>query len=570
MVGWRVQTAIDPTPPSLSVPADIVRSNDPGTAGATIGDALLGTATATDNVIGGLVVTRTGVPAGNVFRLGVTEIVWTATDAFGNATIKKQLITVNDTEKPTLTAPPSLSFEITSGSSLYVSDGQLGTASAADNSGGVTLSRSGVPAGNSFPIGTTTITYTATDAAGNSSVATQTVTVTRYQPTVSVAASDASGAEQGAGTIVFTVTRTGSTAGTLAVAVGWGGNAASGSDYTVSVAGGALSPNGQTLTFAAGSASATITVTPIDDTLVENTETVYLFVWSGSGYTVGSWVAGASIVDNDAPRISVGNATTIEADSGTTTVNVTVTLSSASTTTITVVATTVADTATAGGDFQSKSATLTFAAGTTTATFAVAIVGDTTREPTETFKVVLSSPSGGGAVIGTGTGTVTITDNDTALTAAAAPTGDTNVAALTTGQLTAAVGQARALWSTVRPGADLRRVSFSIAELDDLLLAQTWEDSITIDATAAGWGWSASGMDLLTVVLHELGHALGLDHEDDGLMAPRLAAGESWGLDSMLIVRAPRQSWIRSLSRPNRATLAPPRLVRSGTLLHRR
>ena len=32
-------------------------------------------------------------------------------------------------------------------------------------------------------------------------------------------------------------------------------------------------------------------------------------------------------------------------------------------------------------------------------------------------------------------------------------------------------------------------------------------------------------MDLLTVVMHELGHVLGYDHDDDGVMAETLAAG---------------------------------------------
>jgi hypothetical protein len=39
------------------------------------------------------------------------------------------------------------------------------------------VTRTGVPAGNNFPAGTTTITYSATDAHGNTGTATQTVTV---------------------------------------------------------------------------------------------------------------------------------------------------------------------------------------------------------------------------------------------------------------------------------------------------------------------------------------------------------------------------------------------------------
>jgi len=61
---------------------------------------------------------------------------------------------------------------------LFISDATLGTATADDNSGVVSLQRTGVPAGNIFPVGTTIITYTSTDGAGNTAQATQTVVVT--------------------------------------------------------------------------------------------------------------------------------------------------------------------------------------------------------------------------------------------------------------------------------------------------------------------------------------------------------------------------------------------------------
>ena len=89
-------------------------------------------------------------------------------------------ITVNDTVAPTITAPANVTSNTGAGAiacGAFVSDAELGTANAADNSGNVNVQRSGVPSGNIFPVGTTTITYTATDAAGNSKQATQTVTV---------------------------------------------------------------------------------------------------------------------------------------------------------------------------------------------------------------------------------------------------------------------------------------------------------------------------------------------------------------------------------------------------------
>ena len=109
---------------------------------------------------------------------------------------------------------------------------------------------------------------------------------------------DATGSETGADPITFNVTRTGSTTAPWRSTSAWGGTASAG-DYTVSVIGGSLS--GSVLTIAAGSSSATVTVTPVNDTAVEGAEAVILTVAGGSGYTVGSPASQTgTIADNDA------------------------------------------------------------------------------------------------------------------------------------------------------------------------------------------------------------------------------------------------------------------------------
>ena len=54
---------------------------------------------------------------------------------------------------------------------------------------------------------------------------------TPVKPTVTLAATDAAGAEQAQNPLVFTLTRSGSTAGALTVALAWGGAATYGTDY---------------------------------------------------------------------------------------------------------------------------------------------------------------------------------------------------------------------------------------------------------------------------------------------------------------------------------------------------
>lgn len=68
--------------------------------------------------------------------------------------------------------------------------------------------------------------------------------------------------------------------------------------------------------------------------------------------------------------------------------------------------------ATAGQDYTATSGTLTFLNGETTKTFPVPVINDTMDEPSETFNVSLSNPTGGALLLAPSTATVTITDND--------------------------------------------------------------------------------------------------------------------------------------------------------------
>lgn len=172
--------------PTITAAADVTLYTGPGarSCGVTVTnlDAALGTATADDNCPG-VTVARSGVPAGNVFPLGNTTITYTATDKSGNMATDTQVVTVVDNTPPVVTAPGPVTLYTGPGATscgVTVSnlDGTFGTGSATDNCPGVgAVSRSGVPAGNVFPVGTTTLTYSATDAHNNTGEATQVVTV---------------------------------------------------------------------------------------------------------------------------------------------------------------------------------------------------------------------------------------------------------------------------------------------------------------------------------------------------------------------------------------------------------
>jgi uncharacterized repeat protein (TIGR01451 family) len=181
-------TVTEDPPPTISCPAGVSATAEGCSAEVSAQD--LGTPT-TSGGTGTVTVVASrsdSQPLSAPFSVGLTTITYTATDATGRTTSCTQTVTVtagNDTANPTITAPPNLTLSTgNSGGScgLVVNESQLGTAEATDDGCTVNVTRTGVPAGNFFPVGTTTVTWTATDGAGKTATATQTVTVVEDTP----------------------------------------------------------------------------------------------------------------------------------------------------------------------------------------------------------------------------------------------------------------------------------------------------------------------------------------------------------------------------------------------------
>ncbi|MCI0330101.1 MAG: HYR domain-containing protein [candidate division Zixibacteria bacterium] len=187
--------------PSISCPANITKSNDPGQCGA----AASYTVTAADNCLGATVTCNP--PSGSFFPIGTTTVTCTAADAAGNQANCSFTVTVNDTENPTISCPPN----IVKGNDPSHCDTMVTyTAIATDNCPGVSYVCS-PPSGSSFPVGTTAVTCTATDAVGNQSTCQFTVTVTDVQgPTIVCSPNIVTGTDPGACNAVVTYTVTAS------------------------------------------------------------------------------------------------------------------------------------------------------------------------------------------------------------------------------------------------------------------------------------------------------------------------------------------------------------------------
>lgn len=195
----------DNTKPTITCGIALTAVNTPGSCGATI---TVPQPTASDNCS---VTSITGVRSDNlaltaVYPKGVTTITWTATDASGNIATCTQTVTVTDNEKPVMTCPAAISVNNTTGQcGATVS---VTTPTATDNCGSVTVTgvrSDGLALTAQYPIGATTITWTAADASGNKTVCTQTVTVTdRENPVITCGAAIVKSNDAGACSATFT------------------------------------------------------------------------------------------------------------------------------------------------------------------------------------------------------------------------------------------------------------------------------------------------------------------------------------------------------------------------------
>ena len=197
-------TVTDQTPPVVTAPAPITvaavdASGTPATDPAIV--AFLAGATAEDNVDGSVPAVAVSPPA--VFALGETTVTFEATDAAGNTATVTSTVTVTDQTAPAVVAPLAITVAAIDASGAPAADPAISAflsgATAEDNIDGP-LTATAVSPPDVFPLGATTVTFEATDAAGSTGTATSTVTVSDQTPPVvtaplaiEVAAVDGSG-----------------------------------------------------------------------------------------------------------------------------------------------------------------------------------------------------------------------------------------------------------------------------------------------------------------------------------------------------------------------------------------
>ncbi|MBM3896588.1 MAG: HYR domain-containing protein, partial [Thaumarchaeota archaeon] len=159
----QIITVHDTTSPILSIPESItVEAIGPSGMSVAIGEA-----TATDTIKVDSITNNTP----ETFYLGKTTVTWTAIDSFGNIATANQTVSVIDTTVPTITPPADITFEAQNPTSNKIS---IGIATAADTVGVALIE---VDAPESFQLGETIVTWTATDSSGNSATATQKISV---------------------------------------------------------------------------------------------------------------------------------------------------------------------------------------------------------------------------------------------------------------------------------------------------------------------------------------------------------------------------------------------------------
>jgi hypothetical protein len=268
---------VDTTPPTLTLPSDIVEEAT-GPSGAVVTFS----ASASDIVDGSVTVNCTP-SSGSTFPVGTTNADCSATDNAGNTASGSFKITVQDTTPPILSLPSDITAEATSSSGAVVS-----FSATASDIVDVTVAVICTPAsGSTFPLGTTNVDCSATDNAGNTASGSFNVTVQDTTPPTLNLPSDITEEATGpSGAVVnFSVSANDLVSGSVAVTC----SEVSGSTFPITVTTvncSATDGAGNT-----GNGSFTITVQDKTPPVIAPHENIL----------IGTWKTGGSIIPYDRP-----------------------------------------------------------------------------------------------------------------------------------------------------------------------------------------------------------------------------------------------------------------------------
>ncbi|HSB12623.1 MAG TPA: Calx-beta domain-containing protein [Blastocatellia bacterium] len=329
---------------------------------------------------------------------------------------------------------------------------------------------------------------------------TATGTISNDDSDVTLTLTPASVGEDGSTNLVYTFTRSGVTTSPLTVNFSVGGTATFTNDYTQTGAATYGASSG-TVTIASGNTTATVTLTPVNDVLVEGDETAVLTITAGS-YGIGAPdTATGTITDNDTATVAFAVSSS-NAPEQTTPHNVGVTLAITANGSGTPmlgrsVSVNVQDlgtgSATGGGtDYTFASPqTVTFNSGDAAQTnnVSIAIVNDSLSEGNETINLALNTlvdnTDGQVSLVSPTSDTVTIVDNDIDLKVTKAESADPVAAGGGPGNLTYTVkvknvgltvanGVMMSEMLTVPPGVTVDSVMANIGSVTGSSPSFTW------------------------------------------------------------------------------------------------
>ena len=173
VVNVVVGTTIDLINPTISCPGSFTTNTD---LNSCFDNVIYGTPVGTDNCPGSITTQTVGLASGSNFSTGITTNTFLVTDAQGRTATCSFNITVVDTQLPTIICPTDVTVTADAGDCFAdFTSVSLGTPTTNDNCAVASVVND-APA--TFPVGTTTVTWTITDANGNMETCEQDVIVT--------------------------------------------------------------------------------------------------------------------------------------------------------------------------------------------------------------------------------------------------------------------------------------------------------------------------------------------------------------------------------------------------------